>query len=147
MTQRFKRVRSLPIQFFSGEAMALRARRGFSLIELFTVLAVIAILVALAVPRLHDFKHRYYQATLLSDLRNVAATEEAYFSAASVYTSDLAALKFVPTQLVTITFVEADSTGWSATATHANDTITCAVFYGGAAVLPPASAKTIIACN
>ena len=52
--------------------MALRARPGFSLIELFTVLAIVAILTALAVPRLHDFKHRYYQATLLSDLRNLA---------------------------------------------------------------------------
>ena len=63
------------------------------------------------------------------------------------YTTDLAALKFVPTDMVTITFVEADSTGWSAKAMHANDTITCAVYYGNAAILPPATAKTIIGCN
>jgi prepilin-type N-terminal cleavage/methylation domain-containing protein len=127
--------------------MALRARPGFSLIELFTVLAVVAILVALAVPRLHEFKHRYYQATLLSDLRNLASTEEAYYSAVDQYTNDLAALKFVPTELVTITFAEADSTGWSAKAVHANDTITCSVYYGNAAILAPATAKSIIACN
>ena len=127
--------------------MALRARPGFSLIELFTVLAIIAILVALAVPRLHDFKHRYYQATLLSDLRNLAVTEESYFSAVDTYTNDLNALKFVPTDMVTITFVEADNVGWSAKAVHANDTSTCAVYYGKAAILPPATAKTIIGCN
>ena len=117
------------------------------MIELFTVLAIVAILTALAVPRLHDFKHRYYQATLLSDLRNLAVTEESYWSAVDRYTSDMTALRFVPTNLVTVTFVEADSVGWSAKAVHANDTITCAVYYGSAAILPPATAKSVINCD
>jgi prepilin-type N-terminal cleavage/methylation domain-containing protein len=128
-------------------SMRLRARQGFSLMELFTVLFIIAILTALAVPRIHDYKHRYYMATMLSDLRNLAVTEESYWSAADTYTSDVAALKFVSSPDVTITFVEADSMGWSAKATHLNDASSCAVYYGAAAIVAPATAKSVIACQ
>ena len=88
--------------------MRVHARKGFSLVELFTVLLIIAV---------------------------------------DTYTNDVSALNFTPSPLVTITFVEADSVGWSAKATHANDTSSCAVYYGQAAVLAPATSKTIIGCN
>jgi len=127
--------------------MPLRARPGFSLIELFTVLVIIAILAALAVPRIHNMKHRYYEATMLEDLRNLAVTEESYWSAVDTYTNDMVALRFQQSPGVTITFVEADTTGWSARASIVNDTSVCSVYYGTAAVLPPATTKTIIACQ
>ncbi len=127
--------------------MTLRARPGFSLLELFVVLLIIGILTAVAVTRIHDYKHHYYQATMLSDLRNLAVSEESYWSSVDTYTNDIAALNFAPSPYVTISFAEADSVGWSAKATHANDTTTCAVYYGRAAILPPATAKTVIGCN
>ena len=117
------------------------------MLELFVVLLIIAILTAVAVTRIHDYKHHYYQATLLSDLRNLAVSEESYWSSVDTYTNDLTALNYTPTPQVTITFVEADSVGWSAKAAHANDTTTCAVYYGRAAILAPATAKTVIGCN
>ena len=127
--------------------MRIRRKVGFSLIELFIVLVVIGILVGLAVPRFRQFKHRYYITTMVSDLRNLAATEEGYWSATDVYTSDIAALKYDPSPSVRITFVEVTRSGWSAYATHENDESKCAVYYGSAAVLAPATVKTIIACN
>jgi prepilin-type N-terminal cleavage/methylation domain-containing protein len=127
--------------------MPLRSRPGFSLIELFTVLLIIAVLAGVAITRLHNYKHRYYTTTMLSDLRNLAVAEESYWSSLDTYTSDVAALNFSPSPLVTITFVDADSVGWSARASYANDTSTCAIYYGQAAVLPPATTKAIIGCN
>ncbi|HXY31441.1 MAG TPA: prepilin-type N-terminal cleavage/methylation domain-containing protein [Gemmatimonadaceae bacterium] len=127
--------------------MRTRHRRGFSLVELFVVLVVIGVLVGLAIPRYHSFKHRFYVAVMVSDLRNLASDEEAYWSDRDSYSSDFVGLNFVPTQDVTINFVTLTASGWSALATHARDSSTCAVYYGSAPVLPPATVKTIIGCN
>ena len=122
-------------------------RAGFSLFELFTVLLVIGILVGLAVPKYRRYKERYYVSAMLTDLRNLTITEEAHWSDLGVYTADLSALKFSSSPEVTITIVSADSTGWSATTTHANSSSKCAVFFGEAAPVPPATVRTVIACD
>jgi prepilin-type N-terminal cleavage/methylation domain-containing protein len=127
--------------------MSLRRRSGFSLIELFVVLVVIGILVGLAIPRMHGFKHQFYITTMISDLRNLAATEEGYWSSVDSYSSDLNALRFNLTPGVWVTFVQADSLGWSASATHDDDTSHCAIYYGNAPPLPPATVKNFIGCS
>jgi prepilin-type N-terminal cleavage/methylation domain-containing protein len=127
--------------------MSPRGRRGFSLIELFVVLVVIGILVGLSIPRLHQFKHQFYLTAMISDLRNLAATEEGYWSTGDSYTSDFSALRFNVSQGVWVTFVQADSLGWSATATHDGDTSTCAIYYGNAPPVPPATVKNYIGCS
>jgi prepilin-type N-terminal cleavage/methylation domain-containing protein len=124
-----------------------RRRAGFSLIELFTVLLVLGILVGLAVPKYRRYKERYIVSAMLTDLRNLTITEEAHWSDVGVYSADLSALKFSTTPEVTITILSADSTGWSATTTHANSSSKCAVFFGEAAPVPPATVRTIIACD
>ena len=127
--------------------MDYRARAGFSLIELAIVMVIIAILAAISIPRIHNMKHRYYVVEMEEDLKNLAVTEEAYWSAVDTYTSDMVALRFQQSPGVTITFVTADSTGWSATAAVVNDTSISAIYYGQAAVLPPATTKSIIGCQ
>lgn len=124
-----------------------RRRHGFSLVELFVVLVVIGVLVGLAIPRYRNWKHRYYLAVMVSDLRNLAVTEEAYWSDRDAYSGSFTDLRFIPTTDVTINFVTVGPTGWSALASHAKDPSSCAVYYGSAPVLSPATVKTIIGCN
>jgi prepilin-type N-terminal cleavage/methylation domain-containing protein len=127
--------------------MPAHRRSGFSLIELFVVLVVIGILVGLSIPRMHQFKHQFYITTMISDLRNLAATEEGFWSTGDSYSSDFSALRFNLTPGVWITFAQADSLGWSASATHDGDTSTCAIYYGNATPLPPATVKNYIGCS
>ena len=71
-------------------------------------------------PKYRRYKERHYGTAMLTDLRNLAVTEEAHWSEVGVYSADLSALKFSSTPEVPITVVTADSTGWSAVTTHAN---------------------------
>lgn len=50
-----------------------RGNRGFSLIELMIVVAIIAILAAIAIPQFAAYRQRAYNAAAKSDLRNFKA--------------------------------------------------------------------------
>lgn len=127
--------------------MRRRPRAGFSLVELFVVIVVIGVLVGLAIPRFRAYRRRLYLAAMASDLRNLAVTEEGYWSDAGAYTSDLGALRFTASPDVAVEMVSADTGGWSARATNAKDADVCAVYYGTAPALPPAAARSIIGCT
>jgi prepilin-type N-terminal cleavage/methylation domain-containing protein len=63
----------------------LEASKGFTLIELLTVVAIIGILAAVAVPQYVVYRQRGYDARANSDLRNAAVAEEAYFTGSGEY--------------------------------------------------------------
>ena len=60
-------------------------RRGFSLIELLTVMAVIALLAAIALPRYRDMKRRAYSANIVSDFNTVRVAAYNYFADNNTY--------------------------------------------------------------
>lgn len=124
-----------------------RARRGFSLIELLVVLLVIGILVGLAIPRYDAYKRRYCLTTMVSDLRNLATTEEAYWNRSGAYSTDLRQIQYSSSPQVAVNVVSADTLGWAAKASYAGDTAICAIYYGDAPVLPPATLKNVIGCS
>src|SRR5687767_6423857 len=65
-----------------------RRRRGFSLIELMTVMAVIGLLAALGIPRYRDMKRRAYSANIMSDFNTVRVAAYNYFADNATYPPD-----------------------------------------------------------
>lgn len=64
------------------------ARHGFSLIELMTVMAVIGLLAALAMPRYRDMKRRAFAANAMADFNTVRVATYNYFADNNAYPPD-----------------------------------------------------------
>lgn len=55
-------------------------KRGFTLIELMIVIAIIGILAAIAIPQFAKYRRRAYNSAALSDLKNFQTEMEAQYS-------------------------------------------------------------------
>jgi type IV pilus assembly protein PilA len=66
--------------------------RGFTLIELMIVIAIIGILAAIAIPQFSAYRTRSYNSSAQADVRNIATAQEAYFVDESTYTSTISNL-------------------------------------------------------
>lgn len=123
-------------------------RKGFTLIELLIVVVIIGILAAIAIPKFANTKEKAVVASMKSDLKNMVAAQEAFFSDNQDYAGAYGAaqingvagagtLAFVPSANNTIVINYTNAAGWSATATNpavtsaSNDV--CGIFVGDAA--------------
>jgi len=66
--------------------LAQKDERGFTLIELMIVIAIIGILAAIAIPQFSAYRKRSYNSSAQSDVRNIATAQEAYYVDNSTYT-------------------------------------------------------------
>jgi type IV pilus assembly protein PilA len=125
-----------------------RARKGFTLIELLIVVVIIGILAAIAIPKFEFTKGKANVSAIKSDLRNLMSAQEAYYYDYQTYASDQSKLSVQPSPKVQLKIHEADSKGWSATATHPQAyPLTCGVFVAGAAPRSPATVEGLIGCS
>ena len=80
--------------------------KGFTLVELLVVVAIIGILAAIAIPQFAAYHQRGFRSQLVADVRNAATGEEAYFVDYKAYGSTCATLPgFTKSALTTLTCV------------------------------------------
>jgi prepilin-type N-terminal cleavage/methylation domain-containing protein len=110
----------------------LRARHGFTLIEIVAVVTIIGLLAMIAIPKFTDTKSRAYVAAMKSDLKNLNGSAEAWYFENKTY------IGFpVPTGSPGVALtMTASATGWTAHATHGATSVVCDIQAGNLVVLP-----------
>jgi prepilin-type N-terminal cleavage/methylation domain-containing protein len=110
-----------------------RKHGGFTLIELLIVIVIIGILAAIAIPKFGATKDKAYVARMITDLRNLGVSEEAYFADYATYYGGAVpggGMVFNPSTGVSLVIDNASNSGWAATASSVGTTRQCQVFYG-----------------
>lgn len=124
----------------------LRRKKGFTLIELLIVIVIIGVLAAITFSTWNRRKAEAIVASMKSDLRNLAVSEEAYFSEYQAYASDVDDLEFRSSPNVVFT-LQADQDGWTANASHPSVSTECGLYIGDIAALSPARREGIVWCE
>ena len=133
----------------------LKRREGFTLIELLIVIVIIGILAAIAIPKFGKTREKAYFKAMQSDLRNLSAQQEIYYSNPTngyTYAASRANLgtDFVTSQGVSVDISVSGVTGWGATSAHAALAAnqTCAIFHGTVSATPaPALTPGVVMCT
>lgn len=102
--------------------------KGFTLIELMIVIAIIGILAAIAIPKFSFYRYRAFNAAVMNDLRNAANAQEAYYVDESTYCSTMGSLLGMTygvytTERVSINIIHGSDQsyrmlGWNASGNH-----------------------------
>jgi type IV pilus assembly protein PilA len=93
----------------------MKNQKGFTLIELMIVIAIIGILAAIAIPQFSAYRRRAYNSAALSDLKNFTTAQEAYFVDNEAY-----CLTVYLSEKVTLTINSADTTLYNMHSVHSS---------------------------
>jgi type IV pilus assembly protein PilA len=112
-----------------------RNKKGFTLIELMIVIAIIAILAAIAIPQFQSYRTRGYNTAARADVKNAYTAAQAYFSdrpTVSVGLPELATGGYVASQGVTVGVTNGAMATLALTATHSSGDKTYSINAAGA---------------
>ena len=98
--------------------------KGFTLIELMIVIAIIGILAAIAIPQFSAYRVRSFNSASTADIRNAATAQEAYFVDNQSYCGTVGTLTGSTYGLylsdnVTLAVTSTTTSGYAMTASHA----------------------------
>jgi type IV pilus assembly protein PilA len=99
--------------------------KGFSLLELLVVVAIIGLLAAIAIPQFLSYRARAVDSQMKSDLKNAAVAMDSYFAEKKEYPTSVAAIisvGFNQTEGVALTIVVPTPSSFTITATKPSGT-------------------------
>jgi type IV pilus assembly protein PilA len=88
------------------DTSGVRDERGFTLIELMTVVLIIGVLVVIALPTFLGARTQAYDRAVQSDIRNAFAAEKAYYTDTLTYTTDPAEMTSIEAAIM---YVDGDT--------------------------------------
>ena len=117
---------------------ARKSERGFTLIELMIVIAIIGILAAVAIPQFSAYRSRSFNAAAIADLRNALGAQEAYHVDHQEYApsaTNLTGSYGLTTSQNVILTSEGSSTNFTIISYHGNGTKTYTLLGPGGSIV------------